>query len=170
MGGLFIIPLILGVAYATLADRKGLAILQRRLGPETVGLLGVLQPFSDAIKLLTKELIHVEGTKPLLSAALPVVTLGCNLGGYAFLPLAILVTIVDFPYHTLATIGLIGLGVHGVLYVAWGATNSFSFLGGVRTVSQLVSYELTLSATLLFICLDQKELNYNLLLSSSGIN
>ena len=118
MGGLFIVPLILGVAYTTLADRKGLAILQRRLGPETVGLFGILQPFSDAVKLLIKELVYIEGSKPLLSATLPVLTLGCNLGGYAFLPLALSVLLVDFPLHILATIGLIGLGVHGVLYIA----------------------------------------------------
>jgi NADH:ubiquinone oxidoreductase subunit H len=116
--GLFIIPLVLGVAYTTLADRKGLAILQRRLGPETVGLLGVLQPFSDAVKLLVKELVHTEGSKPLLTMALPVITLGCNLGGYAFLPVVVSVLLVDLPLHILATVGLIGLGVHGVLYIA----------------------------------------------------
>jgi NADH:ubiquinone oxidoreductase subunit H len=116
--GLFIIPLVLGVAYTTLADRKGLAILQRRLGPETVGLLGVLQPFSDAVKLLVKELVHTEGSKPLLTMALPVITLGCNLGGYAFLPIVVSVLLVDLPLHILATAGLIGLGVHGVLYIA----------------------------------------------------
>lgn len=58
MSSLAIVPLILGVAYTTLADRKGMAVFQRRLGPETVGAIGFIQPFSDALKLLTKDLLH----------------------------------------------------------------------------------------------------------------
>ena len=60
-------PLILGVAFVTLADRKGIAAFQRRLGPETVGVIGFLQPFADALKLITKELIHPEFSLPLLT-------------------------------------------------------------------------------------------------------
>lgn len=112
------VPLILGVAYITLADRKGIAILQRRLGPDTTGVAGVLQPFADALKLLTKELLHPEHSVPALNTGLPVITLGSNLAGYAFLPLVGGAVLVDLPLQIIATLGLMGVGVHGVLYVA----------------------------------------------------
>ena len=160
MSALISAPLILGVAYVTLADRKGMAIFQRRLGPETVGVVGFLQPFSDALKLITKELLHPILSTPSTTVGLPVITLGSNLAGYSLLPIAEGGLALDTSLHSLATLGLLGLSVHGVLYVAWGATNSFSFIGGVRTVAQMVSYELTLSTSLLLVCLNLGSLNY----------
>lgn len=161
MSSLALAPLILGVAYVTLADRKGMSIFQRRLGPETVGVVGFLQPFSDALKLLTKELIHPNLSASSLTIWLPLITLGSNLGGYVFLPLGEGTLIVDTALHVLATLSLMGLGVHGILYIAWSASNSFSFIGGVRTVAQIISYELTLSTSLILICLASKSLNYH---------
>jgi len=118
MSALISAPLILGVAYVTLADRKGMAIFQRRLGPETVGVVGFLQPFSDALKLITKELLHPILSTPSTTVGLPVITLGSNLAGYSLLPIAEGGLALDTSLHSLATLGLLGLSVHGVLYVA----------------------------------------------------
>ena len=95
-----------------------MAILQRRLGPDTTGIAGLLQPFADALKLLTKELLHPEHSVPALNLGLPVITLGSNLAGYAFLPSVEGAVLIDVPLQLIATLGLIGVGVHGVLYVA----------------------------------------------------
>ena len=78
--------MVLGVAYLTLADRKGMAILQRRIGPNAVGVWGALQPFADALKLLSKELVYLDQMVSGLSQALPLVTLSCSLANYATLP------------------------------------------------------------------------------------
>ena len=83
---LAILAVVLGVAYLTLADRKGIATLQRRVGPNAVGIWGTLQPFADALKLLTKELVYLDQMISGLSQILPLVTLSCSLANYATLP------------------------------------------------------------------------------------
>lgn len=113
-----IVMVILGVAYLTLADRKGIAGLQRRVGPNAAGAGGSLQPFADALKLLTKELVYLDQIVSGLSQALPLVTLSCNLGNYAPLPLGSSVVLLDFSLQVLSTLALMGLALHGILYIA----------------------------------------------------
>lgn len=109
---------VLGVAYLTLADRKGMACLQRRVGPNAVGVWGTLQPFADALKLLTKELVYLDQMISGLSQALPLVTLSCRLANYATLPLSPGRIRLDTPLQVIATLALMGLALHGILYVA----------------------------------------------------
>lgn len=155
-----ILFMVLGVAYLTLADRKGMACLQRRVGPNAVGVWGTLQPFADALKLLTKELVYLDQMISGLSQALPIVTLSCRLANYATLPLLPMGVILDTPLQVMSTLALIGLALHGILYVAWGAGNSFSFLGSVRTTAQLVSYELPLTTIFFLASLSVGTLRY----------
>lgn len=157
---LSILTVVLGVAYLTLADRKGMATLQRRVGPNAVGVWGALQPFADALKLLTKELVYLDQMISGLSQALPLVTLACSLANYAALPFWPSVVLLDFSLQVLSTLALMGLALHGILYMAWGAGNSFSFLGSVRTVAQLISYELPLTTIFFLATLLSSSFNY----------
>ena len=115
---LAILALVLAVAYVTLADRKGIAMLQRRVGPNAVGSYGMLQPFADALKLLTKELVYVDQMVSGLGQVLPAVTLSCSLAGYAVLPLSSSVMLIDTAFQILVTLALMGLALHGILYMA----------------------------------------------------
>lgn len=160
---LTLVPIILCVAYLTLADRKGIGILQRRVGPNTVGKLGLLQPFADALKLLTKELIYLDQMLSGVNQLLPLVTLATSLAGYAVVPFKPEVVLIDLPLQILVTLALIGLAIHGILYISWGAGNSFSFLGSVRTAAQLVSYELPLTTALFIAGLLAGSLHYSLI-------
>ena len=118
LSSLAVLAVVLGVAYITLADRKGMAILQRRVGPNAVGVWGVLQPFADALKLLTKELVYVDQMVSGLSQVLPAVTLSCSLANYAVLPFGQAVVLLDTPLQVLVTLALMGLALHGILYIA----------------------------------------------------
>lgn len=160
LASLSIVFIILAVAYLTLADRKGIALLQRRVGPNAVGVWGLLQPFADALKLLTKELIYPDQILSGLSQVLPALTLSCSLASYVPLPFSLTVAVLDFSLQALVTLALIGISLHGVLYMAWGAGNSFSFLGSLRTAAQLVSYELPLTTVLFITCLTSGSFNY----------
>lgn len=115
---LSIVFIILAVAYLTLADRKGIALLQRRVGPNSVGVWGLLQPFADALKLLTKELVYPDQILSGLSQALPALTLSCSLAGYVPLPFYPTVAVLDFALQILVTLSLMGIALHGVLYIA----------------------------------------------------
>jgi NADH-ubiquinone oxidoreductase chain 1 len=156
-----LLPIVFTVAYTTLADRKGMGALQRRVGPDTTGLQGVIQPFADALKLIVKELVHPFLSRPILGLLLPWVTLSCSLLGFTFIPLGHFQSTLDFPLQVIANMALFGLAVHGVLYVAWSGENNYSFIGAVRTSAQLVSYELTLSTSFLAVTLLQHSLNYS---------
>lgn len=160
LSSLSIVFIILAVAYLTLADRKGMALLQRRVGPNAVGSWGLLQPFADALKLLTKELVYPDQMLSGLSQALPALTLACSLAGYVPLPFSSSTALLDFSLQVLVTLALIGVSLHGVLYMAWGAGNSFSFLGSLRTAAQLVSYELPLTTVLFIACLGSESFSY----------
>lgn len=118
LSSLALVFLVLGVAYLTLADRKGIASLQRRVGPNAVGSWGLLQPFADALKLLTKELIYLDQIISGLSQLLPLVTLSAGLAGYGVIPFGVDTVLLDLSLQVLVTLGLIGLALHGMLYMS----------------------------------------------------
>jgi NADH:ubiquinone oxidoreductase subunit H len=113
-----ILPVILAIAFVTLSDRKGIGILQRRLGPDTVGALGILQPFADALKLLIKEELQPSNSLPALGVTLPCLVLMCGLLGFTFIPVAGCQAELDVFFQILANIALLSLAVHGILYIA----------------------------------------------------
>lgn len=110
--------MILSVAYVTLADRKGIGVLQRRIGPHFTGYQGFTQPLADAIKLIAKETIQPFLIQPNLGYLLPCITLSCALLGYTVIPLGGNQALVDVSLQILLNMALIGLALHGTLYVA----------------------------------------------------
>jgi len=147
------IPALLVVAYVTVAERKTMASMQRRLGPNIVGYYGLLQAFADALKLLLKEYISPTQANLILFFIGPIVTLIFSLLGYGVIPYAPGLTISDFNLGILYVLAVSSLSTYGILLAGWSANSKYAFLGSLRSTAQLISYELILSSAILLIIL-----------------
>jgi NADH-ubiquinone oxidoreductase chain 1 len=148
-----LVPILLAVAFMTIIERKVLAAMQRRVGPNKVGYYGVLQPFADALKLVVKEtVIPAQATKSLFFLA-PVITLIFSLLGWGVIPFGAGLTISDFSLGILYTLAISSVGVYGVLFAGWSANSKYAFLGSLRSTAQMISYELILSSAILTVIL-----------------
>lgn len=148
---LFILPVLLAVAFVTIAERKTMASMQRRLGPNLVGYFGVLQPFADALKLLIKEYIAPTQANIILFFTGPLITLIFSLLGYAMIPYGPGISISDYNLGILYMLAVSSLATYGILLAGWSANSKYAFLGSLRSTAQLISYELILSSALLVI-------------------
>src|ERR1700738_2396652 len=155
-----ILPVLLSVAFMTIIERKQLAAMQRRVGPNTVGYYGVLQPFSDALKLILKETVIPSQSNKVLFYLAPVSTLIFSLLGWAIIPFGQGLTLFDFSLGIFYTLALSSLGVYGVLLAGWSANSKYAFLGSLRSTAAMISYELILSSAILIIILLTGSLNY----------
>ena len=120
---LVLLPILLAVAFMTIIERKQLAAHQRRVGPNTVGYYGILQPFADALKLVVKETIIPSQSNKILFYLAPVSTLIFSLLGWGIIPFGEGLTLFDFPLGILYTLALSSLGVYGVLFAGWSANS-----------------------------------------------
>jgi NADH-ubiquinone oxidoreductase chain 1 len=146
-----ILPVLLSVAFMTIIERKQLAAHQRRVGPNTVGYFGTLQPFSDALKLILKETIIPSQSNKILFYLAPVSTLIFSLLGWGIIPFGQGLAISDFSLGILYTLALSSLGVYGILFAGWSANSKYAFLGSLRSTAAMISYELILSSAILII-------------------
>jgi NADH-ubiquinone oxidoreductase chain 1 len=148
-----ILPILLSVAFMTIIERKQLAAHQRRVGPNTVGYYGILQPFSDALKLILKETIIPSQSNKVLFYLAPVSTLIFSLLGWGIIPFGQGLAISDFSLGILYTLALSSLGIYGILFAGWSANSKYAFLGSLRSTAAMISYELILSSAILIIIL-----------------
>jgi NADH-ubiquinone oxidoreductase chain 1 len=148
-----ILPILLSVAFMTIIERKQLAAHQRRVGPNTVGYYGILQPFSDALKLVLKETIIPSQSNKVLFYLAPVSALIFSLLGWGIIPFGQGLAISDFSLGILYTLALSSLGVYGILFAGWSANSKYAFLGSLRSTAAMISYELILSSAILIIIL-----------------
>src|ERR1700735_3069794 len=155
-----LLPILLSVAFMTIIERKQLAAMQRRVGPNTVGYYGVLQPFSDALKLILKETVIPSQSNKILFYLAPVSTLIFSLLGWGIFPFGEGLTISDFSLGVLYSLALSSLGVYGILFAGWSANSKYAFLGSLRSTAAMISYELILSSAILIIILLSGSLNY----------
>jgi NADH-ubiquinone oxidoreductase chain 1 len=137
----------------TIIERKQLAAHQRRVGPNTVGYYGILQPFSDALKLVLKETIIPSQSNKVLFYLAPVSTLIFSLLGWGIIPFGQGLALSDFSLGILYTLALSSLGVYGILFAGWSANSKYAFLGSLRSTAAMISYELILSSAILIIIL-----------------
>lgn len=161
-----LLPVLLSVAFMTIIERKQLAAHQRRVGPNTVGYYGVLQPFSDALKLILKETVIPSHSNKVLFYLAPVSTLVFSLLGWGIIPFGQGLAISDFSLGILYTLALSSLGVYGVLLAGWSANSKYAFLGSLRSTSAMISYELILSSAILIIILLTGSLNFTAIIES----
>jgi NADH-ubiquinone oxidoreductase chain 1 len=156
---LVVVPALLIVAFTTVAERKTMASMQRRLGPNIVGYYGLLQAFADALKLLLKEYIAPTQANLVLFFIGPVITLIFSLLGYAVIPYGPGLTVGDLDLGILYMLAVSSLSTYGILLAGWSANSKYAFLGSLRSTAQLISYELILSSAILLVVLLTSSLN-----------
>nr|YP_008994729.1 NADH dehydrogenase subunit 1 [Hapsidospora chrysogena]AHC94748.1 NADH dehydrogenase subunit 1 [Hapsidospora chrysogena] len=159
---ILMLPALLVVAYVTVAERKTMASMQRRLGPNAVGYYGLLQAFADALKLILKEYVAPTQANIILFFLGPIVTLVFALLGYAVIPYGPGLSLSDMELGILFMLAVSSLATYGILLAGWSANSKYAFLGSLRSTAQLISYELVLSSVLLIIILITNSLNLNL--------
>jgi len=156
---LVVVPALLTVAFVTVAERKTMASMQRRLGPNIVGYYGLLQAFADALKLLLKEYVSPTQANIVLFFLGPIITLIFALLGYAVIPYGPGLAIWDFNLGILYMLAVSSLATYGILLAGWSANSKYAFLGSLRSTAQLISYELILSSAILLVILLTGSLN-----------
>ena len=159
---LLMLPALLVVAYVTVAERKTMASMQRRLGPNAVGYYGLLQAFADALKLILKEYVAPTQANLILFFLGPIVTLIFALLGYAVIPYGPGLSLSDMELGILFMLAVSSLATYGILLAGWSANSKYAFLGSLRSTAQLISYELVLSSVLLIIIIITNSLNLNI--------
>jgi NADH-ubiquinone oxidoreductase chain 1 len=159
---LVVVPSLLTVAFVTVAERKTMASMQRRLGPNIVGYYGLLQAFADALKLLLKEYVGPTQANLILFFLGPIITLIFSLLGYAVIPYGPGMTIADLNLGILYMLAVSSISTYGILLAGWSANSKYAFLGSLRSTAQLISYELILSSAILIVVLLSGNLNLTL--------
>ena len=159
---LVIVPTLLIVAFVTIAERKTMASMQRRLGPNIVGYYGLLQAFADALKLLLKEYVSPTQANIVLFFLGPIITLIFSLLGYAVIPYGPGLFVSDLSLGILYILAVSSLATYGILLAGWSANSKYAFLGSLRSTAQLISYELILSSAILLVVLLTGSLNFGL--------
>src|SRR6201996_2333036 len=164
-----LLTMLLSVAYVTVAERKTMASMQRRVGPNSVGFYGLLQAFADALKLLIKEYVAPSQSNIILFFIGPVITLIFALLGFAVIPFGPGLTISDLNLGILYTLAVSSLATYGILLAGWSANSKYAFLGSLRSTAQLISYELILSSVILLIVLLTNSLNLTINIEAQKI-
>jgi NADH-ubiquinone oxidoreductase chain 1 len=160
------LPVLLSIAFVTVAERKTMASMQRRLGPNVVGYYGLLQAFADALKLLLKEYISPTQANNILFFFGPIITLVFSLLGYAVIPFGPSLTISDINLGILYMLAVSSLATYGILLAGWSANSKYAFLGSLRSTAQLISYELILSSAILLVIILTGSLNLSVNIES----
>ena len=163
---LITVPVLLTVAFVTVAERKTMASMQRRLGPNVVGYYGLLQAFADALKLIIKEYVSPTQANLVLFFLGPIITLIFSLLGYAVIPYGPGMAIWDFNLGILYMLAVSSLATYGILLAGWSANSKYAFLGSLRSTAQLISYELILSSAILLVILLTGSLNLTVTIES----
>jgi len=159
---ILMLPTLLIVAYVTVAERKTMASMQRRLGPNAVGYYGLLQAFADALKLILKEYVAPTQANLILFFLGPIITLIFALLGYAVIPYGPGLSLSDMELGILFMLAVSSLATYGILLAGWSANSKYAFLGSLRSTAQLISYELVLSSILLIVIMITNSLNLNI--------
>ena len=156
-----IVPVLLSMAYLTLAERKVLAAMQLRKGPNMVGPFGLWQPFADAIKMLMKETVIPSGANRILFLLAPVLTFGLAVIAWAVIPVNDGWGIANINVGILYLFAISSLGVYGIIIAGWASNSKYAFFGALRAAAQMVSYEVSIGFVLVTVLICVGSLNLN---------
>ncbi|HEX9462022.1 MAG TPA: NADH-quinone oxidoreductase subunit NuoH [Alphaproteobacteria bacterium] len=154
-----IVPLLICVAFLTLAERKVIAAIQLRKGPNVVGPFGLLQPFADGLKLLLKETIIPSGANRGVFIIAPIVTFVLSLVAWAVIPFDVGVVVADINVGILYLFAISSMGVYGIIMAGWASNSKYAFLGALRSAAQMVSYEVSIGFVMITVLLCVGSLN-----------
>ncbi len=154
-----LIPVLLGVAYLTYAERKIIGYIQVRIGPNRVGPLGLLQPIADAIKLTFKEIIIPTGANKKLFIIAPILSLAPSLAAWAVIPFNDVAVLADINAGLLYILALTSLAVYGIIIAGWASNSKYAFIGSMRAVAQIIAYEIAMGFALVGVLIAAGSLN-----------
>jgi NADH-quinone oxidoreductase subunit H len=156
---LLVVPLLLAIAYLSLAERRVIAAMQLRRGPNRVGPFGLLQPFADGLKLLHKEIIIPQASDPVLFILAPILTFSLSLAAWAVIPLDVGLVLADINVGILYLFAVSSLGVYGIIIAGWASNSKYAFLGALRSAAQMISYEVSMGLIIISVLLCTGSLN-----------
>ncbi len=156
-----LVPLLIMVAYLTYAERKVLAAIQMRRGPNVVGPFGLLQPFADALKMIVKETVIPSGANRALFLLAPMLTFGLAMLAWAVIPVNAGWAIADINVGVLYLFAISSMGVYGIIIAGWASNSKYPFLGALRSAAQMVSYEVSMGFVIVSVLLVAGSLNLN---------
>ena len=148
-----IIPLLISVAYFTIAERKFMGSIQRRRGPNVIGFVGLLQPLADGLKLFVKETILPSNSNIYVFLLAPLITFILSLIGWAVVPLSKNVVISDINLGVLYLFAVSSLSVYGIITAGWSSNSKYPFLGALRSAAQMISYEVSIGFIIVNVCI-----------------
>ncbi len=154
-----VVPIMLSVAYLTLAERKVIGYIQVRIGPNRVGPRGLLQPIADGLKLMMKEIIIPTNSNRYLFIAAPIIALAPALAAWAVIPFNAELLLSDLDAGLLYILALTSFGVYGIIIAGWASNSKYAFLGALRSAAQVVSYEIAMGFALVGVLLAAHSLN-----------
>ncbi len=154
-----LVPLLIAVAYLTFAERKIIGYMQIRIGPNRTGPKGWLQPIADAMKLMFKEIIIPTNADRFLFLLAPVIAFGPALAAWAVMPFGNEIILSHLDAGILYLIALTSVGVYGIVIAGWASNSKYAFLGAMRSVAQIVSYEIAMGFSLVGVLLAAGSLN-----------
>jgi len=165
-----IIPLLISVAYFTIAERKIMGSIHRRKGPNVIGFLGLLQPLADGLKLFVKETIFPSNSNILIFLLAPILTFVLSLIGWSVIPFSKNIVISDINIGILYLFAISSLSVYGIIMAGWSSNSKYPFLGSLRSAAQMISYEVSIGFIIVNISICSGSFNLsNIILSQKDI-
>jgi len=158
---IIIVPLLISVAYFTLAERKVMGAIQRRRGPNVIGFLGLLQPLADGLKLFVKETILPTASNQGIFLLAPLLTFLLSLMGWAVIPFGQGLVLSNINVGILYLFAISSLSVYGIVLSGWSSNSKYAFLGSLRSASQMISYEVSLGFIVISVILCAGSFNLN---------